>query len=245
MKRGVVKAPGVNLLLPSDPSRRVLTLDPGTSVEVRDGRSWLRVEVDGVAGLIPAGAVEILSLGPEDPIRPAGALESFSNNDPVRPLEEMEHFVGEGVLAHRDFHGALYRLNDYAGLAQVKVEVTHSFRRRDAWVEGLDIPPSKRSNHLVGHAIDMNLLVDGERLNSVRLNRKHWSELPQAAREWIEMIRLDERLRWGGDFVRPDPVHIDDDLCRRDPDLWFRKLRAIGSNFALPTVSQEERHDFD
>ena len=245
MKRGVVKAPGVNLLLPSDPSRRVLTLDAGTSVEVQDGRSWLRVEVDGVAGLIPAGAVEILTRVSEDPIRPAGSVEIFADNDPVRPLEEMEHFVGERVLAHRDFHGALYRLNDYAGLAQVKVEVTHSFRRHDALVEGLEIPASKRSNHLVGHAIDMNLLVDGERFNSVRLNRKHWSGLPQAAREWIEMIRLDEKLRWGGDFVRPDPAHIDDDLCRRDPDLWFRKLRAIGSNVSRPMVSQGERHDSD
>ena len=103
MKRGVVKAPGVNLLLPSDPSRRVLTLDAGTSVEVQDGRSWLRVEVDGVAGLIPAGAVEILTRGSEDPIRPAGSVEIFADNDPVRPLEEMEHFVGERVLAHRDF----------------------------------------------------------------------------------------------------------------------------------------------
>ena len=44
--RARVKAPGVNILIGSGAERRVLTLKPGHLLDVREGRSWLRVQVD-------------------------------------------------------------------------------------------------------------------------------------------------------------------------------------------------------
>ena len=227
MTRAIVKAPGVNVLMASATDRRLLTLEAGRFVDVRNGRSWLRVEVNGMMGLVPAGAVEILT--PEDAV---GARQWVSSG--IEPLLGCPNLVGEKILAHRDFHGALRRLNGYAVQCDIKIDVLHSFRQRDSWVDGLVLPPHKRSNHLVGHAIDMNLIVDGKRLNSRILNRVQWSELPSSAQKWIRLVRGDETLRWGGDFVGPDPVHIDDDLYRRQPSVWLRKLQKISASIVGP-----------
>lgn len=235
MVRGIVKAPGVNLLLPSDPSRRIRTLAPGTSVDVLDGRQWLRVEIDGLAGLVPAAAVDLAESSPRSSEPTDHAGDSSAAFAPVGApgtsglarLQGCRQFVGDAALVHTDFHGALRRLDGYAALAEAKIHVTHSFRRRDARLDGAVVPPAKRSNHLVGHAIDMNIVLPGEWLNSRRLQPDRFRELPAAARYLIQQIRNDAELRWGGDFLRTDPVHIDDNLYRRDPDLWMRKLREI------------------
>ncbi|MCH2185453.1 M15 family metallopeptidase [Myxococcota bacterium] len=227
MTRAIVKAPGVNLLSAAGSEGRVLTLEPGRLVDVREGRPWPRVEVDGLVGFVPAAALEFLSVGRSggtERLRPAG----------IEPLEGCDRFVGEVVSAHRDFHEALRRLNGYAAESGVKIDVLHSFRQRDVWVEGVDLPSHKRSNHLVGHAIDMNVMAEGQRFNSRKLLRTRWSDLPHEVKEWIRLVREDDELRWGGDFVRPDPVHIDDDLYRREPSLWFQKLRAIAESPAEP-----------
>ena len=221
--RARVKAPGVNVLMGSGPASRALTLMPGHLLDVREGGSWLRVQVNGCVGSVPAAALELLP----DGARRGRARASAAG---IEPVEDCDYFVGEPVLAHRDFHEALRRLNGYAVESGVKIEVLHSFRRRDGWDEGVELPAHKRSNHLVGHAIDMNLIAEGQRLNSRKLHRAHWSDLPNSAKEWIRLVRADETLRWGGDFVRPDPVHIDDDLYRRQPAVWFEKLRAISSS---------------
>ena len=225
--RARVKAPGVNVLIGSGAERRVLLLKPGHLLDVREGRSWLRVQVDGSVGFVPAAALQFLSDGGA----PAKGRASAAG---IEPVEGCDHFVGEPVLAHRDFHAALRRLNGYAGESGVGIEILHSFRQRDRWDDGVELPAHKRSNHLVGHAIDMNLIAKGRRLNSRKLLRAGWPDLPDSVKEWIRRVREDETLRWGGDFVRPDPVHIDDDLYRRQPSLWFKKLRAISASPVEP-----------
>ena len=225
--RAVVRAPGVNVLIGSGGEGRILTLKPGHLLHVREGRPWLRVQVDGSVGFVPAAALQFLPDG-------GTPVKGRARAGGVEAVEGCDHFVGEPVLAHRDFHEALRRLNGYAVESSVKIEVLHSFRKRDGWDEGVELPAHKRSNHLVGHAIDMNLIVEGQRLNSRKLLRAHWSDLPNSAKEWIQLVREDETLRWGGDFVRPDPVHIDDDLYRRQPSLWFEKLRAISESSSEP-----------
>jgi hypothetical protein len=210
-------------MLPGDPSRRLRTLEAGDAVDVLDGTRWLRVSVDGVAGLVPAGAVEVVESGPESEPEPEPAPAGGG----IRPFEAGRCFVGEPILAHVDFHPALRRLDTYAARVGARIHVTHSFRPPDAVLEGTVAPPARRSNHLVGHAIDMNVVLPGHWLNSKRLRRERLRELPAEARYLIQQIRDDDELRWGGDFVRPDPVHIDDDLSRRDPEQWLRKLRAV------------------
>lgn len=81
----------------------------------------------------------------------------------------------------------------------------------------------------------MNLLYgDGFGLSchSVCLN-KDFDELPSGVQGFLQGIRDDPDLRWGGDFVDangdadPDPVHIDDRLNLNDPDEWEARFRAL------------------
>lgn len=221
MARGIVKSPGVNLLLASDPARRVRTLAAGSEVEIVAGVQWLRVEVDGIAGLVPAASIES-----DDDRREHGSTtgEPATGGAGIQPFAGVPRFVGERVLAHVDFHPALRRLGDYAELADVTIHVTDSFRPPESRLRGRPVPVALRSNHLVGHAIDVEILFGDERLDRDRLRREHFRDLPMNARYWLQQIREDRELRWGGDFVHPDPVHIDDDLYGRDPEAWMRKL---------------------
>ncbi len=221
MRFGIVKSPGVNLLLASDPSRRVRTLESGSRVEIVAGVQWLRVEVDGVIGLVPAAAIEspdehaTSGAAPPDEATPAKGIQPFVGG---------RRFVGEPIVAHVDFHRALHRLHEFADLADVTIHVTRSYQKPEPGARNAPASFAQRSNHQVGHAIDMNIIVADERLDAQRLRREHFRDLPAKARYWLQQIRDDRELRWGGDFLRQDPVHIDDDLYGRDSAQWMRKF---------------------
>ena len=68
------------------------------------------------------------------------------------------------------------------------------------------------SNHMAGHAIDMNVQSEGVLYNSSKLKKSNLANLPAPVKSFIEAIRDDTTLRWGGDFATEDPVHIDDHL---------------------------------
>lgn len=216
MRYGIVKSPGVNLLLASDPARRVRTLEPGSRVEIVAGVQWLRVEVDGVVGLVPAAAIESGDAASES----AATSEATG----IAPFAPGPRFVGEPIVAHVDFRPALLRLHEFAELADVTIHVVRSYEKPGA---GPADSSGRRSNHHVGHAIDVHVLVGDERLDAARLRREHFRELPAKARYWLQQIRDDRELRWGGDFVRPDPVHVDDDLYGRDAEQWLRKSAEV------------------
>ncbi len=139
------------------------------------------------------------------------------------------NFVGDDLVVDKGFVEKINRINDYATNNNVKVFITDSFRATND-VSGAIVTPSERSNHLVGHAIDMNLMYGanyGDYCNSGCLSQ---DTLPQDIQVFIEDIRSDSGLRWGGDFSTPDVVHIDDGLNLRSPDQWEALLRKIQEN---------------
>jgi hypothetical protein len=71
--------------------------------------------------------------------------------------------------------------------------------------------------------MDMNVLLSSQRFDSTRWTRQGLKTLPASVRSFIEQVRLHPSLRWAG-FVRADPVHIDNDLARPNPNLWERKF---------------------
>ena len=109
-----------------------------------------------------------------------------------------------------------------------KVYITSSYRK-DGFVSGAIVPPAKRSNHLIGHAIDMNLIdrQTGKFCNSVCLGR---SNKPSGVRCFIGKIRSNSSLRWGGDFKKTDPVHIDDGTNIKNPQLRNRLYNSVRRN---------------
>lgn len=139
---------------------------------------------------------------------------------------ENECFIGEPAKVDRDFVPALTRVSDYAKACKLKVWVTSSTRNLGDQVRGAIVPPAGRSCHHIGHAIDMNLMFEGTLYNSRKLQRNNLTNLPAAIGKFIDKIREDAELRWGGDFSVEDPVHIDDDFYHRQEIMYMAKLHS-------------------
>lgn len=136
-------------------------------------------------------------------------------------------FIGEPVRVDEDFFWALDVLNTIAERRAVQIYVTSSFRKPDAVLENAVVESARTSNHLIGHAIDMNLKSASGFFESHDLKRDNLPSLPAEIRQVIRDIRADPILRWGGDFTCEDPVHIDDNLNQRDAALWLAKFRVL------------------
>jgi len=128
------------------------------------------------------------------------------------------NFVGGTARVHATFVAAVNRINDYAKAAGVKVYITSSYRK-DANVAGAIVAPASKSNHMTGHAIDMNVQYSGGLCNADCLSGK----LPSEVAAFISKVRADSGLRYGGDFGTPDVVHIDDGLNLDNPKEWDRQ----------------------
>jgi hypothetical protein len=254
MTTGTVIARGGLPLRKTPKTGRVLSkLRRNSRVEVLEKETWLRVRTrNGSVGYVLADFIEV---APQDlfpmaePRPPARAATPRGRAAPAaraarrrraavavpQPfpacdirIYRNERFTGNELRADIDFFPLLDRLNGFAADCDVEIFVTSSTREPGRTVAGAIVPPATRSNHLVGHAIDMNVRCDGRLFDSQALKRDNLPNLPAAVREFIERVRADATLRWGGDFDPEDPVHFDDGLNRRDPALWDRKLASRG-----------------
>jgi hypothetical protein len=249
MTTGTVIARGGLPLRKTPKTGAVLSkLRRNTRVEVLEKETWLRVRTrGGSVGYVLADFVEV---APQD-LFPATEPRSRARATPRRRrvpaatpraraaaaapqvspacdirIYRNDRYTGNELRADFDFFTSLDRLNRFAADCGVEIFVTSSTREPGRTVAGAIVPPATRSNHLVGHAIDMNLRFDGQLFDSKALKRGNLANLPAPVREFIGKVRADGTLRWGGDFNPEDPVHFDDGLNRRDPALWDSKLAS-------------------
>lgn len=136
-------------------------------------------------------------------------------------------FIGKQIIVDKEFIPELKKINQFALINGIHVYVTSSIRRQGVSVGGNIVPPASRSNHLIGHAIDMNLKLGSKLYNSSKLKESKLHRQPKPIRKFIEAIRNDSMLRWGGDFNIQDPVHIDDNLNNKSPAIWDEKIQLI------------------
>jgi uncharacterized protein YgiM (DUF1202 family) len=238
MSRGLVIARGGLNLRKSPKTGNVLsTLRRGSKVEVLEEETWLKVKAhDGSIGYVLSDFIEkedtevvdqSLSDTPVSTVvADVLALADNEQDECVIKTYTNTQFIGKEARVDADFMPHLDRLNQYALDCQVKIYVTSSVREPGRTVSGAIVPPASRSNHLVGHAIDMNLQSASGFFNSSKLKKSKFAQLPGEIRKLIGLIRDDEVLRWGGDFNREDPVHIDDQLNHRNRDRWDAKLTS-------------------
>lgn len=251
MTTGTVIARGGLQLRKTPKTGAVLSrLRRNTRVEVLEKETWLRVRTrDGSIGYVLADFVEV---APQDLFPPA-APRRVARRSPARAatprgpaaapvpaptpqaspacdirIYRNDRYVGSELRADVDFFPFLDRLGQFAAECNVEIFVTSSTREPGRTVAGAIVPPATRSNHLVGHAIDMNVRFDGRLFDSKALKRANLPNLPAPVREFIERARDDDTLRWGGDFNPEDPVHFDDGLNRSDPALWDSKFASRG-----------------
>lgn len=130
---------------------------------------------------------------------------------------------GQEIRIDEDFVQVINRVTGYAENRDVRVYVTQSLREPNKEVSGAVVKPAVMSNHLVGHGIDFNVIAtDGTWCNSGALGRMN--HLPDEVRGFIQDIRDDPSIRWGGDFRTPDVIHFDDMLNKRMPNEWWLKF---------------------
>ncbi len=228
----VIARGGLNLRETPKTGEVIKALRRGSKVEVLEEETWYRVRTrDGREGFVLSDFVELApeTLFPavaDDVVAPEtdAAVEASSACD-IRRYRN-DRFIGNELRADADFFAALDRLNAFATQCDVEIFVTSSTREPDREVSGAIVAPASRSNHLVGHAIDMNLKSRSGFFNSRSLRRANLGRLAPEIREFLDKVRADPQLRWGGDFGTEDPVHIDDALNRRDPELWDAKLAS-------------------
>lgn len=136
--------------------------------------------------------------------------------------------VDELFVPHMD------RLCGYALQCKFGLFVNSS-ARYSTDVKGAIVIPAEMSNHLVAHATDANIIdSNGKMWNSHELlDNEGKLSLPPILLPFIELIRKDEVLRYGGDFKKPDVVHFDDGLNIRNPALWQQLFKAQPQNRCL------------
>jgi len=238
MSRGLVIARGGLNLRQSPKTGNVLsTLRRGSKVEVLEEETWLKVKAsDGSVGYVLSDFIEkedtevVDQSASDTPVSTVAAdvlaLADEERDECVIKTYTNTQFIGKEARVDADFMPHLDRLNQYALDCGVKIYVTSSAREPGRTVSGAIVPPASRSNHLVGHAIDMNLQSASGFFNSSKLKKSRFAGLPDEIKRLIGLIREDEVLRWGGDFNPEDPVHIDDSLNHRNPDRWDAKLAS-------------------
>jgi len=119
------------------------------------------------------------------------------------------------------FKPAMDRLCKYALECAIHLFVNSS-KRDTTIVPGHIVEPAKMSNHLVGHAIDANIIESGTFWNSEKLE----GVLSPTIHKFINLIHADKELRWGGTFENKDVVHFDDGLNIHNPSLWHEIYNA-------------------
>ena len=120
------------------------------------------------------------------------------------------------------------QIDQIANQNNVVVYVTQAYRKDGVPPDGAIVPPSSTSNHLVGHAIDMNLDTPLGWCNGSCLNKAYFTDHNSNpyAYQFIKDIEA-TGMRWGGVFYPTDPVHIDDGLNLRDMNEWNQLFDEI------------------
>jgi len=224
MQDGTVRVSGLNLRksLKAGPVGKVLRRN--SRVTILGTETWHRVRTrDGQEGYVFADFVEI----DHEPAISSTARGVVAAAEPTLRLTtyQNERFTGSVATVDADFVPHLDRLAGFARQCKLRIFVTSSLRDPGGAVANAIVTPAKGSNHFVGHAIDMNLQLDsGAFFNSAALSKL--AAQPEQIRDFIEKVRNDSVLRWGGDFGTPDVVHIDDGLNVRSPAIWEAKFAA-------------------
>jgi hypothetical protein len=124
------------------------------------------------------------------------------------------------VIVDEAFLEYIWIMDELALQYDLSIKVQgRGFRDAEDPVQNAIVPPSASSNHLVGHAVDINIEYNGVPYNSTKLDDFH--NLPQNIKDFINGCKRNG-LRWGGDFSVSDPVHFDDDLYHRDRETYNR-----------------------
>lgn len=134
-------------------------------------------------------------------------------------------YNGKPIMVDEDFVPYLKTMNDIAVKSNMQVIVTSSFRK-DTNVKGAIVKPATMSNHLVGHAIDFNLM---DLTTKEYFNSKKMADDKGKDEEFCKEVSAKTGMRWGDAFQVKDSVHMDDSLNLLNPRLYSEKYNLFHS----------------
>lgn len=134
--------------------------------------------------------------------------------------ENIRGLRGRQILIHKDFEPHIEKINEYATNNNVELIINQAYRSSKQTLNRVVAEPAKQSNHLAGFAIDFNIISNDIKYFSNDLRRNNLTKLPKNIQDFIADIRKDKDLRWGGDFRKEDPVHIDNPINLKSKNVW-------------------------
>ncbi len=158
--------------------------------------------------------------------------------DSVRELKTFlgERIVGDeeqDILVHREFLTYMRKLDRIAEKHDVTLLVLNSYFKPGNYVNDFHVPPARYSNHYAGFAFDADIVYKDERFRFPHLRKSRMRHLPDAVSGFLNEVREDPDIRWGGDFKTEEPVHYDVALSSKDPILWNEYKMAIESEMEI------------
>ena len=124
------------------------------------------------------------------------------------------------------------QLEAFAEQHNIEIKVIQGYRNPGQSLQNTVVKPATKSNHFAGYAIDFNIRFKGKTYTSVDMKKRNFNELPSNIQAFFDLVRRDIDLRWGGDFYREDPVHIDSPLNEKNPEKWAGHSNSCSKDFA-------------
>ena len=126
---------------------------------------------------------------------------------------------GDEIVVNAGFVSGMDALDRIAADLGLRLHLNQTFRLENVPVAGAVVPPATKSQHLIGQAVDLNI-VDGPTVVTAQMFRAHTA--PPRAVQFVSAAKQ-AGLRWGGDFNPDDPVHFDRriDSASEDYDMHF------------------------
>ncbi|KXX66623.1 M15 family metallopeptidase [Flammeovirga sp. SJP92] len=145
--------------------------------------------------------------------------------------ENIRGLRGRQVLIHKDFKKYMMQIDQYANTHNIELIINQSFRSDHQIISRAVVKPGRLSNHLAGFAIDFNIISNGKKYLSNELRQGNLKDLPSDIQNFINDIRKNKSLRWGGDFQKEDPIHIDHPLNFRSKENWNKFSKDCAADY--------------
>lgn len=144
-------------------------------------------------------------------------------------IQEYKHklLLGKPCMVHADFIPAMDLFCRYLEIVKCTAHINSSYRANADNIKGAVVTPARRSNHMIGCAIDCNLIDSKGKMWSSKEMEVFCPESPQynpkiinEIAQFLNLIRRSKTLRYGGDFKTPDPIHFDNGINVSNPKRW-------------------------
>jgi len=165
---------------------------------------------------------------------------SFSDLTNIKVSPEFKH-IGEPVVAATEFViskaavAMVMLMNSTAKQLNITIRINQSFRLLGSKVPDAVVTPAKKSQHLIGHAIDCNI-VDGDHWNTFDDFKQN--KQTANAKNFIQAMKQGH-FRWGGDFTHVDTPHFDAML---DPNSFNYDAKLFLNQRQFASGSPIEKH---